>query len=211
VTQEKWMYEDFLYVIKFLVQNILKKDTGEDKSIIGTHILRKTAYLMAVWGFHQSNDGRKAQDWAQVSIFKSARHASTQSAAVYIKDANTLYELVTREKHTERHQVSDWAPIHMEQMSQFCSILTTSSKYQRPIKELADSYVVKRLGMDKMGTHRNVSMLLKRTIEKSISYVIDKGPQQKINAVLATVRPEMRVNFQTAIEALLDESVHGAL
>jgi hypothetical protein len=73
----------------------------------------------------------------------------------------------------KRHRVSDWAPIHMEQMSQFCSILTTSSKYQRPIKELADSYVlVERLGMEKMGTQRNVSLLLKRTIGKSIAYLL---------------------------------------
>jgi hypothetical protein len=76
---------------------------------------------------------------------------------------------------------------------------------------LADSYVVKRLGMDKMGSHRNVSMLLKRTIKKSIAYVIDKGPQEKINALLARVPPEMRENIQMAIEALLDESVRGAL
>jgi hypothetical protein len=211
VTHEKWLYEDFLDVMKFLVQDILKKDTAEDKSIIGTHILRKTAYLMALWGFRQSNDGRKAQDWAQVSIFKSALHATAKSAAVDIKDANTLYELVTREKHTERHRVSDWAPIHMEQMSQFCSILITSSKYQRPIKELVDPYVVERAGMDKMGTHKNVSMLLKRTIKKSIAYIIDKGPQEHISALLATVPPEMRENFQMAIEALLDESVRGAL
>jgi hypothetical protein len=47
------------YVMKFLVQDILKKDTADDESIIVTHILRKTAYLMAVWGFHQSNDGWK--------------------------------------------------------------------------------------------------------------------------------------------------------
>jgi hypothetical protein len=205
------LYEDFLDVMKYLVQDILKKDTAEDKSIIGTHILHKTAYFMAAWGFRQSNDGRKAQDWAQVSIYKSACHATAKSAAVYIKNADTLYELVTREKHTERHQVSDRAPIHMEQMSQFRSILTTSSKYQRPIKELADSYVVERLGMDKMGTHRNVSMLLKRTIKKSIAYVINKGPQEKINALLATVPPEMRDNFQMAIEALLDKSARGAL
>jgi hypothetical protein len=211
VTQEKWLCDDFLDVMKFLVEDILKKDTAEDKSIIGTHILRKTAYLMAVWGFRQSHDGRKAQDWAQVSIFKSARHATAKSAAVYIKDADTLYKLVTREKHTERHRVSDWAPIHMEQMSQFRSILTTSSKYQRPIKELADWYVVERLGMDKMGTHRNVSMLLKRTIEKSIEYVIDEGPQERLDVLLATVPPEMRENFQMAIEALLHESVRGAL
>jgi hypothetical protein len=52
--------------MKLLVEDILKKDTAEDKAIIITHILRKIAYLMAVWGFCQSNDGRKAQDWAQV-------------------------------------------------------------------------------------------------------------------------------------------------
>jgi hypothetical protein len=43
---------------------------------------------------------------------------------------------------------------------------------------LADPYAVKRLGMERMEVHRNVSMLLKRTIEKSIAYIIDKGPQE---------------------------------
>jgi hypothetical protein len=52
----------------------------------------------------------------------------------------------------------------------------------------------------------------KRTIEKSIAYyVIDMGPQEKINSHLATVPPEMRETFQMAIESLLDKSVRGAL
>jgi hypothetical protein len=52
--------------MKFLVTDILKTDTAKDKSIIDIHILCKTAYVMAVWGFRQTNGGWKAQDWVQV-------------------------------------------------------------------------------------------------------------------------------------------------
>jgi hypothetical protein len=59
-----------------------------------------------------------------------------KSGAVYIKDdADTLYELVTHEKYTECHRVSDWVPINMEQMSQFtrafCQIQVTISDPSR--------------------------------------------------------------------------------
>jgi hypothetical protein len=66
-----------------------------------------------------------------------------------------------------------------------------------------------------MGMYRNVSMLLKRSIEKSIAYVIGKGQQEKKMRFwllpLATAKPEMRETFQMAIQELLAVSIRGAL
>jgi hypothetical protein len=64
--------------------------------------------------------------------------------------------------------------------------------------------------MKHMGTHRNVSILLKITFENSITF-IDKGSKEKINALLATVAPEISETFQMAIQDFLDESIQGAL
>jgi hypothetical protein len=105
--------------MKLLFEDILKKTQQKINLLLApiSYARSEIAYLIAVWGSHQSNDGWKAQNWgAQVSLFKSAHHVTAKSAAVYIKDAGTLYELVTHEKHTGRRQVSDWAPIHMEQI-----------------------------------------------------------------------------------------------
>jgi hypothetical protein len=63
--------------------------------------------------------------------------------------------------------------------------------------------------MKHMHTHRNLSILLKITFENSITF-IDKGSKEKINALLATVAPEISETFQMAIQDFLDESIRGA-
>ena len=47
-------YDDFLKKFKKLVTDVLKRD--ETIFIVGTHTLRKTAYLMAIWGFYYSSN-----------------------------------------------------------------------------------------------------------------------------------------------------------
>ena len=73
----------------------------KENSVLGTHVLRKTGYLFAIWGqltqvydrIHHSNiktsEGALAciSDSEERAVYLSARHASTQQANSYQQDA----------------------------------------------------------------------------------------------------------------------------
>lgn len=62
---EHIQYEDFLTYFKHLCYKILKR--LENVFIIGTHTMRKTAYLFAIWGFYFScNYGARSHTTTQV-------------------------------------------------------------------------------------------------------------------------------------------------
>ena len=55
---------------------------------IGTHLLRKTAYLLAMWGI-----SKQACDIDMANIGASAHHKDIASMAKYLRDSATLEEL----------------------------------------------------------------------------------------------------------------------
>lgn len=81
-----FQYASFLSQIQNLFKTLLKRDGP-----FGTHTLRKTAYLLAVWG-----------GGADMEIMQSARHKTYQNSVKYKLDANALLE-ITRQS-TESFQ-----------------------------------------------------------------------------------------------------------
>jgi hypothetical protein len=83
---EKWGKKNGCKRISLMSWNsllrIFWKKTFQKINLSLEPISYRTAYLMAVWGFLQSNDGWKAQDWVQASILKLARHPNAKSAEV---------------------------------------------------------------------------------------------------------------------------------
>jgi hypothetical protein len=123
VTQ--WTYNGWLNLLK----EILKTHCGmveTECSRVGTHTLRKTAYLFAVWGILQmlnrsrkrggSDDNNDAQPtklselWEN-EIMKSARHRSIANASRYIQDAFSLHGISARERFQEENFVSKFEGI----------------------------------------------------------------------------------------------------
>jgi hypothetical protein len=74
--------------MKHLLLNVLKQDPSEmNNQIIGTHLLCKTAFLFANWGyiFHQKNhDNLELPPMEIVAILLSAHHKEVSSTATYL-------------------------------------------------------------------------------------------------------------------------------
>jgi hypothetical protein len=132
-TKNHLAYDCFLGVMKHLLVNVLKRDESKmGGQIIGTHILRKSAFLFAKWGFtlHFTStcDVSKELPVMEVaSILLSARHKSPDSTATYLDDSGTLEVHVLRDPvNKECHKVGKWEPIHMTALPTFASLLLES-------------------------------------------------------------------------------------
>lgn len=147
---EPLSYDGFLYELKSLYVNVLQRPTNLT-SIVGTHVLRKTGYLIAVWGTHLRNAMRCPASVTHdlgpidsINILLSARHStSSDCASFYIQDASTMW----RQAHSdatqkEKNKVSQFREIHIARNADnYRSLNDHSIRFQRPIVELADYYI----------------------------------------------------------------------
>jgi hypothetical protein len=172
-TDSHLSYECFLGVMKNLLIVVLKRDESNmGKQIIGTHLLRKTAFLFAKWGFSmhftKNTDITKELPVMEVaSILLSARHKSSESTATYLDDCGTLEAHVLRDPvNRERHRVGKWEPIHMSALPSFASLLLESRKHQKPLPALAHWYIDKICG----GPSNTDQFSIARVHEKATGY-----------------------------------------
>ena len=103
---ESMPYEDFLGVIKFLCTEVLKKEANSPamkRMIMGTHMLRKTGYLLAYWGYNRKGSSEMTP-MDQVSIMLSARHKDTRSCATYLSDSGTMKVLCSKIREDDVNQ-----------------------------------------------------------------------------------------------------------
>jgi hypothetical protein len=107
-------YTPFLRLISKLVKTVCKRDVA--RFTVGTHTMRKTAYLIAIWGILSSAE--------QASLIKhsiphlylnavmfTARHKSVANANTYQRDCMTLFELTKRERFDESNRVAPFQSI----------------------------------------------------------------------------------------------------
>jgi hypothetical protein len=118
---QHWQYSDWLAELRVKFVTVLKRQIG--KGSLGTHTLRKTGYLFAVWGVlrnlgvmsHERVAGMaKLPDLQLGNILKSARHKTLGNAATYQKDCHTQLCMVLRERYAEIHAVGKWDCIFLE-------------------------------------------------------------------------------------------------
>jgi hypothetical protein len=170
-TDNHFSYDSFLGVAKHLLIDVLKRDESKMGSqIIGTHILRKTAFVFAKWGFaiHFTSNRDVTQPLPVMevaSILLSARHKTPESTATYMDDCGTLESHVLRDPvNKDRHRVGRWEPIHMTALPSFASLLLESRKYQKPLPALARWFV------DKMCDGNTNDFSIARIHEKATGY-----------------------------------------
>jgi hypothetical protein len=113
-------YSKFLDIVKRLCVDIC----GYDEQIrrFGTHILRKTAYLFAIFGTltqHGAINFTHQNGFCGVTltdIMASARHKSNQNAATYAQDCVTTYHSINLAGACSSRQTAnrymEWNPIH---------------------------------------------------------------------------------------------------
>jgi hypothetical protein len=108
--------------------------------IIGTHILRKTGYLLAYWGFNLKNGRTETTPMDQASILLSARrHKDTRSCVTYLSDAGTMLALCSKIQSNDVHQrVGAWLLIHIKTHNAFAALNEPSKKYIKGATDLAD-------------------------------------------------------------------------
>lgn len=155
-------YSTYLDFIKSLFKGkkgrpgILSKD-HDPKTLYGTHILRKTGYLLAIWGsrdcssnIRHSSIGLSARN-KMSSITDSARHCdNTAYLHTYIRDAETIYEALrscTNDDWKKRNEVGNWRSIHIINHDYFINGNKGQKHYQLPISQLANYYFSKLIGL----------------------------------------------------------------
>jgi hypothetical protein len=154
---EPFPYKEYLKFIKSLfktqtnVTGIISK-AYDPKELHGTHILRKTGYLLAIWGSKQDNSNCNVRH-ASITmssrnllgeITKSARHnTDSKHISTYIGDAETLYESMkasTKDDWKKRNEVGKWKSIHIFNRSYFLAGNKGKRKHQIPIVQLVNKY-----------------------------------------------------------------------
>jgi hypothetical protein len=150
---ESLSYAIYRDEIIFFCKDVLKKDLGSpamEKMLIGTHVLRKTGYLFAFWGFQQATNSYEMRELSTLdksSIMQSARHSDKSDCVhTYLADAATLMELVgTVAKDDPKYKVGRWKSIHLKTHAAFLSITLENKKYLKPLRDLVDWYVSEKL------------------------------------------------------------------
>ena len=145
-------YPEFLQTMKDLSYVHLGKNPDECK--LGTHTLRKTGYLFAIWGLLKCNiievDSTRHEITDKVTmamIMKSARHTSLKNAATYLQDAPALYEFAKRTNNLHRNETGPFHDIHVETHSCYYGMLLKYKKFQGPLPFISKWYLTNYLGL----------------------------------------------------------------
>ena len=153
VEQRKYDYPSFLENLRRLCTGFLHRPAGIHT--YGTHVLRKTAYVFAIFGvlnrYDAKNRGTKFGNLPDVdmgSVQLGARHQTISTSAIYTKDTITLYYHLQEAGTLEANDVGVFRDIRMENKVLFAVGMGTEYyKLQLPLTGLAEWYVTKYLKM----------------------------------------------------------------
>ena len=211
-------YKSMLTMMKKFVFDIL----GEDKDdplmmsrIVGTHMLRKTAFLIASWGltqagrFHKAGDQRKLLDIDQAALLLSARHDCVTTMMNYLSDSPTMKALIERiDPLHPKHMVGRWNPIHMRTLHQHATLSQRCQKYRKEIVELANWFCFEIAGVPRERTpniRSTYQMVLRYTPDTSIKEKLVETLDQAITDpatkafVLSLIQKDKEETFKIAM------------
>ena len=147
VPSEPMAYKTFLSKLKRVLVHLFdqyRKHVDSDSKLrVGTHTLRKTGYLFAIWGvknkYSTIDGGRIISDVEYSEILRAARHKTISNATGYIVDAGTVYEMVQNERFQDEQRVCQWRSVFVSPNTNAGDINVHSRPYQR--KNLYDQAV----------------------------------------------------------------------
>jgi hypothetical protein len=203
-------YDWFLGHMKHLIFDILKKDREEVtmRHIIGTHVLRKTAYLFAIFGCRKYK-GQKQNEVDEIDrsmILTSARHKDIKCIHKYVLDCGTIWSTLKRSKSFDKHQVSAWEPIHINTHTTMRTITTEFTAFQQPVTILASSFVSNTLKI-----HPNMPKTVSFYMDRAMAYIPDSTPKQELDSELNKFVPEdQQGKFQEIFENYVQERLRAA-
>ena len=142
-------YKSWFKCLKGLVELQFPQQFNKENAwCLGTHTLRKTGYLFAVWGIATKYDsyrriGKKIAltEVDYDSVLRAARHKTMTNASKYVLDACTLFELVQAERFQEDQKVSHWNAMLVVQSTAASAVTIHSRVHQKEsIAEQANWY-----------------------------------------------------------------------
>lgn len=195
---------------------------GNDASIkgfkLGTHTLRKTAYLFAVFGImlkyevtgRRVTTGKPTLDYIQSleddALAKAGRHVSMKNASLYYMSA--LEKWHTAGVHHDRawrtNKVSEWKSIYAG--TKTCPPNQDAvSQTDKTLAELAPWYVRHELNITP--THNN--------FQRTITVACHKPPNRSccddLKRLLNALPPQLKVNAHKLLREALDQAHRDAL
>ena len=152
---EHLSYTAALAQIKTLVTNVLGVDFSKDeysKYLVGTHILRKTAFLLASWAlllqarakysFDVSNMVQENAYHEKACLLLSGRHETVEQMSSYLCDSPTLKKVVeTMDPTNPQHKVGRWECTLIENNYAHLALSRNSQHLRKPVVEIAEWYL----------------------------------------------------------------------
>lgn len=144
-------------MIQKCIKICLGTDYDPNRMTIGTHSLRKTGFLFAIFGIQNRYDQSGQRSFAQstrtlqpiedVALLKSARHHCKTDTSTYHQDALTLYADLRRQPTLRKlNMVSNWEPIWVEDVD-FRKNTDESTSTDMNIVQVANFFVEKELNI----------------------------------------------------------------
>jgi hypothetical protein len=139
-------YAAFISKMKFLLTVIIRREKCPT-DIFGTHILRKTAYLFAIFGMLRQHSAQvqNLHDLLMVGIMESARHACIKNVRYYSQDASTRYEWDMAKRIRTEDEVPTWRSIHILNPNATRAQTITSRTEQQDLWNISMVYLTKFL------------------------------------------------------------------
>jgi hypothetical protein len=193
VPTENYSYDSVLEDFKYLCGVVLGKDLSSPegkKLIAGTHMLRKTAFLVAYWGKSNHPNWRgQLEAMDEASILLDARHKDTCSTMTYLGDSATLKALLDRINANDVTQkVGRYNPIYVKTVDSFAALSRSNGDLShklndKNLSELADWYVFFILRIDPEN-FRNHAFSIAQIFDCAMQYKPDLTVQQKYETIL---------------------------
>jgi integrase len=185
-------YDQFLGIMKDLITT--KLDREGPNSIFGTHVLRKTGYLFAIWGvIKMQAGGLRGEAFPLLflaAIMKSARHKSIRNAQTYAKDSFSLHNWVSIANEgtnmDRADDVSVWKDIHIEVEDTFVSSAVSSRKFQGTLDKVAAWWFGEFLNLE-MSPHAKEHEFLKLVFSARVEESEEVEFQQILNSANLSV------------------------
>jgi hypothetical protein len=139
-------YSAFITRMKCLLTVIIGREKCPT-DIFGTHILRKTAYLFAIFGLLRQHSAQvqNLHDLLMVGIMDSARHACIKNVRYYSQDASTRYEWDVAKRIRTEDEVPIWRSIHILNPNVTRAQTITSRNEQQDLWNISMVYLTKFL------------------------------------------------------------------
>ena len=211
-------YQTFLRRVRQLCKQVLgmQFETEETEAIIiGTHMLRKTAFLLAYWG-RLVEGARKVDKMDEADILLSARHKDVSMTAAYLGDSSTMHELTHRldknlgDQASYENRVGPWNPIHLKTLPSWEKINAANLDFNKDILQLADCFV-RKLGV--ASNTQNRFLVSTEAVHQLAMTVFYRGPAESDykDAIQSLVPPHLLERVMEAVNGYSAERVRVAL